>query len=66
MRTKRIERLLRLIQTLELRRSLTVEELAGPVHVSRRTVFRDLVAQHARAMHAYYADEHDPAEHVEA
>lgn len=42
MRTKRIERLLRLIQTLELRRSLTVEELAGPLHVSRRTVFRDL------------------------
>lgn len=42
MKSQRIERLLALIQTLESGRSLTAEELAGIVKVSRRTVFRDL------------------------
>jgi len=40
--TKRIERLLKLIQALEGRRSSTVDELSEVVGVSRRTVFRDL------------------------
>lgn len=66
MRTKRKGRFLRLMQALERRRSLTVEELAGSLEVSRRAVFRAPVAQHARAMHAYDTGEHDPAGHVEA
>lgn len=42
MNTKRVERLLKIIQTLESRRTSTVEELSEIVGVSRRTVFRDL------------------------
>lgn len=41
-KTKRIERLLELIQVLQSGRSHTVEDLAKHVGVSRRTVFRDL------------------------
>lgn len=42
MNTKRIERLLKLIQLLEGRCSSTVDELSEVVGVSRRTIFRDL------------------------
>jgi proteasome accessory factor B len=40
--TRRIERLLKLIQALESGRSKTVDDLAAFAGVSRRTVFRDL------------------------
>lgn len=40
--TNRVERLLRLIQSLQAGRAVTVDELAQTVGVSRRTVFRDL------------------------
>jgi len=40
--TKRVERLLRLIQTLQSGRAVTIDEMAVSVGVSRRTVFRDL------------------------
>ena len=40
--TKKVERLLRPIQTLQAARSLSVAELAALAGVSRRTVFRDL------------------------
>lgn len=42
MRTKRIERLLKLLQALQEGVPVTVEELARLIDVSRRTVFRDL------------------------
>lgn len=42
MKTKRIERLLKLIQLLEQGRSKTADDLAELAGVSRRTVFRDL------------------------
>ncbi|MEK6675524.1 MAG: WYL domain-containing protein [Planctomycetota bacterium] len=42
MRTKRVERLLRLIQSLQAGRQRTVDEISKAVGVSRRTVFRDL------------------------
>ncbi|RME38547.1 MAG: WYL domain-containing protein [Planctomycetota bacterium] len=42
MHTRRIQRLLKLIQSLERHRSQSVEELADAVGVSRRTLFRDL------------------------
>ncbi len=42
MKSGRVERLLSLIHALESGRSLTAEELAEIVGVSRRTVFRDL------------------------
>lgn len=42
MRISRIYRLLRLITMLQGRRGYTVNELAGELEVSRRTIFRDL------------------------
>lgn len=42
MGTKRIERLILLLQQLQRGESLTVDELAKAIKVSRRTVFRDL------------------------
>lgn len=42
MRTKRLERLFRLVQALQAGRAVTVEELAQKIGVSRRTVFRDM------------------------
>lgn len=42
MRSKRVERLLALIQSLQAGRALTVEDLGEQLGVSRRTVFRDL------------------------
>ncbi len=42
MQTKRVERMLRLIQTLQSGRAVTINEMANSVGVSRRTVFRDL------------------------
>lgn len=42
MNTKRVERLLALIQALQSGRALTAEDLAQQLSVSRRTVFRDL------------------------
>ena len=42
MRTQRVERLLKLVQALQSGRTLTVDELAEMIGVSRRTVFRDL------------------------
>ncbi len=41
-KSKRIERLLRLIQALQTGRAKTAKDLAEEVSVSRRTVFRDL------------------------
>lgn len=46
MRTKRIERILKLINTLQSGRSYTVEQLAELTGVNRRTVFRDLNLLH--------------------
>lgn len=42
MNTKRLERLLKLIQALQSGRSQTADDLSEAVGVSRRTVFRDL------------------------
>lgn len=42
MRTKRLERLLKLLQSLQSKNWSTVEDLAIAAGVSRRTVFRDL------------------------
>ena len=42
MNIERIERLLRLVQTLESGRAHSVEELAEIIGVTRRTIFRDL------------------------
>ena len=42
MNTKRVERLLRLIQVMQSGRSCTAEDLASQLGHSRRTVFRDL------------------------
>jgi len=40
--TKRVERMLRLIQSLQSGRAVTIDEMAESIGVSRRTVFRDL------------------------
>ncbi len=42
MRTKRVERMLQLVQALQSGRSLTADDLALSIGVSRRTIFRDL------------------------
>ncbi|MEK6676049.1 MAG: WYL domain-containing protein [Planctomycetota bacterium] len=42
MRSKRLERLLRLIQSLQTGRQGTIDEISKSVGVSRRTIFRDL------------------------
>lgn len=42
MRTRRIERLLALIQELQSGRAVTIDDLAKAAGVSRRTIFRDL------------------------
>lgn len=55
--TKRVERLLKLIQALQSGRSKTVEDLAKLAGVSRRTVFRDLELL-ARAGIRYTYDRH--------
>ncbi len=40
----RLERLAKLLETVQLERSLTAEELARQLDVSRRTLFRDIRA----------------------
>ena len=57
MNTKRIERLLKLIQALQAGRANTVKGLAALVGVSRRTVFRDLELLSRAGIH-YTFDRH--------
>lgn len=57
MKTERIERLLRLVQTLESGRSLSVEQLTKILGVTRRTIFRDLkVLDHAGLPYSFDRD----------
>ena len=58
MKISRLERILRLITTLQLERTHSPDELAEELAVSRRTIFRDLNLLYKAGI-PYYYDEQD-------